>query len=68
MVNNVESSYGEEPMSVENEETDERKTAIRLCKTSKYREKLLLDCKTSKYREKLLLNCVKLGSIEKNCY
>ena len=31
-------------MSVENEETDERKTAIRLCKTSKYREKLLLDC------------------------
>ena len=55
-------------MSVENEETDERKTAIRLCKTSKYRDKLLLDCKTSKYREKLLLDCVKLVSIEKNCY
>ena len=33
-VNNVDN--GEEPMAVDNEETNERKIAIRLCKTGMY--------------------------------
>lgn len=40
-VNHVDDTNGEEPMNVDTEETDERKIAIRLCKTSKYIRSLL---------------------------